>query len=114
MNQPPEMPQAAKRLLRQLATLAYERELGRELASLERGFQDWRQGRIDAFELTDRIHRFHNGQARELYSRYNVGNQRLAVASAILEGIIGEAEVPQALLPHPAPALAALRSLQDE
>ncbi len=114
MNQPPEPSKAAKRQLRELAALAYERELAHELGSLERAFQGWRQGRIDAFELTNLIHRFHNGPARQLYDRYERGDRRLVVAGAVVTGIIDEAEVPEALRPYLGPAVAAISSLQDE
>ncbi len=47
-----------KRLLRELAAEAYEKELSRELAKLEKSFDDWREGRINSGELSDRIHQY--------------------------------------------------------
>jgi hypothetical protein len=47
---------ANKRKLRQLAGVAYERELGAELSKLEAEFARWRRGEIDPCELSDRAH----------------------------------------------------------
>jgi hypothetical protein len=61
---------ANKRKLRELAGMAYRRELGAELSKLEEEFARWRSGEIDPFELSDRIHRFHDGISRDLYVLY--------------------------------------------
>ncbi len=52
--------------LRRLAGLAYERELAKALEALEESFGQWRKKKISAFELSDCIHKFHNGTARNL------------------------------------------------
>jgi len=59
-----------RRLLREAAGYAWEAELGVELMKLLQEFHSWREGRLNVFELSDRIHRFHDGAARELYGRY--------------------------------------------
>ena len=41
-----------KRLLRELATDSYEKELSRELAKLEKSFEEWREGKINSGEWT--------------------------------------------------------------
>ncbi len=81
-----------RRRLRELAAIAHERELTREFALLESEFLRWRSGDIDAHELSDRIHRFHQGPARELYLLYSGGNQDMAVAGAIIKCILSEEE----------------------
>jgi hypothetical protein len=81
-----------KRRIRELAALAYERELARELGAIERGFARWRSGEINARELTDLIHGFHDGPARELYSIYNSNVDDFVVGSAIARGILSEDE----------------------
>jgi hypothetical protein len=58
-----------RRKLRELAGVAYTRELSAELAKLEGDFGQWRSGEIDPFELSDRIHRFHDGISRDLWLR---------------------------------------------
>lgn len=87
-----------KRKLRELAGVAYERELGAELSKLGSEFARWRRGEIDPFELSDLIHRFHNGISRELYVRYDRLPSSQSVARAVALQVLQEAEVPSELL----------------
>ena len=89
---------AVRRKLRELAGLAYTRELGAELAKLEAEFSRWRSGEIDPFELSDRIHRFHDGKSRQLYVAYDARNADVSVARAVADGILERAEVPADIL----------------
>lgn len=89
---------ANKRKLRQLAGVAYERELGAALSKLESDFAQWRRGEIDPFELSDRIHRFHDGISRELYVLYGRLPPGHAVARAVALQVLQEADVPSELL----------------
>jgi hypothetical protein len=89
---------ATKRKLRQLAGEAYRRELGAELSKLEAEFARWRRGEIDPFELSDRIHRFHDGASRELYVLYNRLHPSQSAARAVALQILQEAELPSELL----------------
>ena len=84
--------------LRRLAGLAYERELAKALESLEGNFKRWRKNKITAFELSELIHKFHNGIARDLWSFYTTGNTELNVKHAIAEGIILETEISPGIL----------------
>ena len=79
--------------LRRLAGLAYKRELAKTLESLERKFGQWKKNKITAFELNDFIHKFHNGIARDLWSFYTNGDNRMIVAHAIAKGIILKTEI---------------------
>jgi len=85
---------ANKRKLRELAGLAYKRELGHELAKLEMEFARWRGGEIDPFELSDRIHRFHDGVSRDLYVAYRDLSPIHAVARALALKVLDRTEVP--------------------
>jgi hypothetical protein len=87
-----------KRRLRALAGTAYTRELGNELANLEIDFSRWRRGEIDPFELSDRIHRFHEGVSRDLYVTYRDLPPDQAVARAVAFGVLERVEVPADLL----------------
>lgn len=89
---------ANKRKLRELAGIAYRRELGHELAKLELDFTRWRGGDIDPFELSDRIHRFHDGVSRNLYVAYRDLSPFHAVARAIALQVIDRTEVPSEIL----------------
>ena len=87
-----EFTKAQRRKLRELGSTAYERELSAELSNLETEFGRWRAGEIDAHELSDRIHRFHQGPAQKLFTKYEHSNLDFAVADAIHRGLITEEE----------------------
>jgi len=84
--------------MRQLQGLAWQRELETELGGLGDLFSSWREGAIDAFQLSDQIHRFHNGVSRDLYTRYSGNHYEITVPDAIANGRIDEAEVSKELL----------------
>jgi len=84
--------------MRKLHGLAWEREVEKELGNLESSFKSWRNGEIDAFDLSELIHKFHDGKSRDLYNFYTHNNSPFAVPSAIAKGIIAEAEVSKGLL----------------
>ena len=92
-----EFTKAEKRQLRSLAAAAYERELANALAGLERSFRGWRGGEINAFDLSDDIHQFHNGVARELWKYYSNVPVDTAVATALTRGALAEDEIPEGL-----------------
>jgi hypothetical protein len=83
------------RAIRELSDIAYQRELAEALDRLGQQFIAWREGKLDPFELEEAIHRFHNGIARELYSRYAGGLLEASVAGAINRGTISMAEGPE-------------------
>ena len=79
--------------LARLAALAHERDLETELEKLEGHFTAWREGRLSAFDLSQEVHAFHQGPARDLHQRYERTDRRLVVADAISRGTLEEAEV---------------------
>jgi hypothetical protein len=83
--------------LRRLASEAYERELGRHLAELDKSFSEWRHGKLPSSELSKEIHEFHQHAARDVWSAYQAPDQPMLVARAIALGIISEEEVPATL-----------------
>lgn len=93
-----EYPKPIKRLIREYAARAYEAELGQALGELEAQFTRWRSGEISAGELSDRIHTFHQGPARELWSRYNARIDETLVAHAIVTGLLPRERIPAELL----------------
>jgi hypothetical protein len=96
-----ELPKRELRELRELAARAHEEELRRALVPLAEAFRGWEQGRVSSFELSDLIHEFHQGPARELYVRYALrGADDLNVASAVARGVLGREEVPAEVLEH--------------
>jgi hypothetical protein len=79
--------------LRQLAGRAWEAELNAELQVLYDAFAQWADKALSAFELSDLIHAFHNGSARDLYGRYASLDARLTVSRAVALGILGEQDL---------------------
>ena len=88
-----DMTKAQRERLRELAAIAYERQLSVELGKLEAEFARWRAGKLDGHELSDRIHAFHDGPSRKLYSRYTDTHSGFNVAAAIVDKTLSESEV---------------------
>ena len=93
-----QYPKHVKRLIREYAAQAYEIELGQALGELEQQFALWRAGQISVGELNDRIHAFHQGPSRELWSRYNARIDDMLVAQAIVTGLLPRETIPAELL----------------
>lgn len=100
-----------RKLLREAAAEAYRRELDLALEPLHAAFEQWRRGEISGLELSDRIHRFHQGPNRELYLRYGDSEPRFAVAGAIRSGVMRLEELDSRLLPAMAPLVETIRSI---
>lgn len=83
--------------LRELARLAYERELSEALRQLATDFAAWKGKSINAFDLADSIHEFHNGAARGLWSLYNQLKPPIIVAGALERGVLTSKDVPDSL-----------------
>lgn len=94
------------KLLRAVSGRAWERELDAALDRLLEHFQEWKRGKIDAFELSERIHRFHDGDARDLYKFYTVAKPPRAAGYAVARGWIEEEDLPQEVLEKLKPTIA--------
>ncbi len=88
-----EISKKVKKELRGLAGTAYERELNIELEKLLKRFGDWKADKIDCFELSDMIHKFHDGPNRQLFVHYNTISPSITVAHALNNGILKQDEV---------------------
>lgn len=106
----PEFSKTVKQRIRALGAIAHERKLTGALAELEREFVRWREGALDAFELSDRIHAFHDGTAREIWKAY-ASNAMLdaQVAHDIAAGTIAADEAGTEVLAALEPAIALSR-----
>ena len=107
-------PKKIKKLLRELMTQAYERELHRELTKLEQSFAEWGDGKISSGELSKRVHQFETGPSRELSKRYNDGALDMMVAYAVVAGILDESEMPVELSEPISAHLTFFRSLMEQ
>lgn len=88
-----ELTKAQKRRLRDLAGVAYERELAAASEALLAEFRRWKREEFDVFELNEKIHEFHNGISRTIYGRYVGMDPRFSVAQAIKSGVLKRAEI---------------------
>ena len=82
-----------RRELRELQGLAWERELADALRLLRSDFEAWEKADISAFELSDRLHKFHNGRSRELFNIYSGSLDNWWIGYTIASGVIDEAEL---------------------
>jgi len=64
-----EYSKKTKKLMRELEGKAYEEELRRALIPLSESFDSWKEGRTGSGELTELIHEFHRGPAKELFKK---------------------------------------------
>ena len=101
----PELPKRLKRLLREHVAAAHDEELRRALLPLADDFDRWRRGEMSSGELSERIHNFHHGPAREIWKMYNYGSPALSLAYAIHQGILPRESVPPEVLEVLGPSL---------
>jgi hypothetical protein len=101
-----EYPKSVMKLIRQYARQAHEEELRRALEPLGQKFDEWRAGSVSSGDLSEIIHKFHSGPSRELFKSYNEPfPPDLAVARAIVVGVLDEKEIDKAVLSHLEPAM---------
>ncbi len=109
-----DYPKSIKRQIRELCAQAHENELASELTKLEQKFADWHTGKICAGDLSEMIHKYHNGPARELFVYYNSGSDDLLVASALVKGILSESDAPEDVRQRLEPLIEMCRKGFDE
>lgn len=90
-----EFSKSTRGKLRRLSGVAWERELSSSLEDLEKHFKSWRAGDIDAFQLNERIHEFHQGPSRDLWGKYTNILPTLLLGHALADGFVEEEEIPE-------------------
>jgi len=100
-----DMPKRTKRLLREYAAAAHEEELRRALVPVAEAFRRWERRELGSGELSEIIHQFHQGPARDLWTRYNAPHLEMVVAFAITTGLLSRDTIPAELLDHLAGAM---------
>jgi hypothetical protein len=114
------VPQATKiskrerAILRQLALRAWELELEAELETLYEEFGHWADKGMSAFDLSDKIHEFHDGSSRELYSIYMRLDPTITVSRAVARGVLSESDVGSVLIEKLAIQIAGFREAPDD
>jgi hypothetical protein len=103
-----------KKLIRQWKMKAHENELHRELTRLDESMAAWRRGDMSSGEMSHRIHEWETGPSRALFKWYNYGSPGMAVAYAIVLGILDEQQVPAELLDALSITIDHFRSMQEQ
>jgi hypothetical protein len=94
----PEIPKRLKRLLRTCAGEAHEEELRRALEPLAEAFDRWKHGDIASSDLSNLVHKFHQGPARDLFAKYDTNHLEAPVAHAIVRGVLDKDKISPELL----------------
>ena len=92
-----EFTKSELRTLRELASEVYEAEAHSYLAELEADFLRWRRDKVSNAELLASIHKFHQEQARDLWSRYQSLKEPDLVARGVVLGFISVEQLPEQL-----------------
>lgn len=95
-----DTPKAIKRLIREWAGIAHDRELSKALLELRTQFDRWQRAEINAVELNELIHRFHDGDSREIWKKYATNHLEPALGLAIASEILRREELPPLLLQY--------------
>ena len=88
-----EYTKATKLKMRELLSLAYGRELSEHLQELAVHFDDWKNKKITPWDLTELIHKFHNGPARKLFNLYDKLSM-VVLARAVTNKYLSRDEIP--------------------
>jgi hypothetical protein len=91
-----DITKSEKKRIRQLADLAWDRELRIELQKIAAAIEEMKNGQLTPFDVTDRIHKFHNGAARDLYNQFSHSLPWLAVCRAHLDGVLTDDDISDA------------------
>lgn len=83
-----DLTKADKKRVRQLAGIAWERELRHEICGIAAAINEMDNGSLSPFDVNDRIHKFHNGASRDLYIQYSESLPWLGVSRAYFDGVL--------------------------
>lgn len=111
---PTKLTKSERALLRRLTGEAWETELGEELEKLFETFTQWADHGMSALDLSDRIHEFHNGPSRDLYSLYTGSDPAMIVARAIAMGFVDEKSLSEELRSKLAEQINTFRRLKTD
>ena len=82
-----------KRRLRELASLAYDRELMKILTVVAAKVDEWKAMKITSLELSQLLHEFDRGESRDLWSMYDTPQHDMLVARALVKAILTKKEI---------------------
>ncbi|WP_027856634.1 hypothetical protein [Marinobacterium jannaschii] len=84
-----------KKILNELASQAYEKDLSRCLDVVYKHFQAWKAGEIEVWDVNQAVHDYHDGIARELYKTYCMNDPLFSVVFGVHQGLISIDDVPE-------------------
>jgi hypothetical protein len=85
-----------RKLIRELAEIAWERQLRDALKSIGVVISEMAAGNLSPFDANDAVHQFHNGISRELYNLYSGSDPWFAVCRAHYDSILTEEDLAHA------------------
>ena len=89
-----DMTKSQRRHLNELAGRAYECELSHAIDLVHQEIQKWKNNEVSFWDVHQKIHSYHDNEARSLYKTYVMLNDpRVAVAQAVVKGILDISEV---------------------
>ena len=91
-----ELSKKTRKELRKLLIKAYAKELDQHLFDLSMKFDDWKNKKIDCWDLNDHIHEFHDGISRDLFNMYKARctDDIYMVSRALSHGLLEKEEIP--------------------
>lgn len=91
-----ELSKKTRKELRQLLIKAYERELDQHLFDLSIKFDEWKNKKIDSWDLEDHIHKFHDGISSDLFNAYNAKSidDIYMISRALAHNLLLKEEIP--------------------
>lgn len=101
-----EYSKSEKKAIHELAGAVYEAEARLALDDLDSQFDLWRKGSILGAELMEAIHRFHQEDARALWSIYQALKEPDVVARGMALGLVKAESVPESLRAKLEPSMA--------
>jgi hypothetical protein len=81
--------------MKELALLAYERDLSRCIDVIHAQMNEWKVGKMTVWDIEQSVHEFHNKIARSLYRSYVMTDTILAVAFGVAQGVISLDDIPE-------------------
>lgn len=81
--------------MKELAQLAYERDLSRCIDVLHAQMNEWKDGKMTVWDIEQSIHEYHNKIARSLYRSYAMTDTLLAVACGVAQGVLSLDDIPE-------------------
>jgi len=81
--------------MKELAHLAYERELSRCIDVLHAQMNEWKKGMMSVWDIEQSIHEYHDKIARSIYRSYVMTDTFLAVAFGVAQGVLTPDDLPE-------------------